>query len=470
MDVPGCTMSGLISHIRSGHARLAAYRFVTPYRKIFVQNGEGKSWPRWRDTWRAGLAYFHGLLRPGRRKNLHGIAVSMGISEDRMERFVRESPWEYEALQEHLIVSIPEEIRDSRAALVIDDFGIVKQGSHSVGVQRQYSGTLGKVGNCQVAVDLVYASPGGRRNADQRTWPLGIQLYLPESWTEDEERRAEVDIPDDVVFRTKPVIAQEMIEAVLSKGVEHSFVVSDAGYGDNGDFRRWLRTRNEAYVLGVNPDHIYAIDPSTEVVPLRGGRRSGGKFRYPEGLRPRSAKELARDVEEWTEVEWSEGTKGSLKGHFHRILVRVTTDTVRRRMATDEVGWLLLERRGKELKSYICWGMDDESLEGLVGRAHLRWVVEHFHREAKQMLGLDRFEGRTWRGWHHHVSMVMLAYSFLSKMRAESAEEALPSLRSTAVQLVQEVITQELIREHGLKRTKAHDIATTMRRGFTDWL
>jgi SRSO17 transposase len=459
-------------HLRLEHSRLAAHRFVAPLRDVFTRSREGKSWPRWHDTGSMAIAYFLALLRPGKRKNMHGIGVRMGLSEDKVERFIRDSPWEHEALQDHLITHVPETIRSPRAAFVIDDFGIVKQGRHSVGVDRQYSGTMGKVGNCQVAVNLVYASPGQRRNADQRTWPLGIRLYLPKEWTEDEERRTEVGVPDGVSFRTKPEIALEMMDRVLSHGLEHLFIVGDAGYGDSSAFRKALRERGEPYVLGVNPGNIRVIDPTVPIAPLKGSAVNAARLevgRYPEGVRAASAAEMADGVVEWTKVRWSQGTKGALTGRFHRVLVRVTTDWVEDRKATDEVAWLLLERRDDELKAYVCWGMDDATLKELVARAHLRWVVEQFHKEAKQLLGMDRFEGRSWRGWNHHISMVLLAYAFLSMLRAEGTTGPLPSLRATVVAVVQEALIQDLMRKHRLKRHQASTIATTVRRGYTDW-
>lgn len=148
--------------------------------------------------------YLEGLLSPGRRKSMQCIAARVGASEDQVEQFIRESPWEYEQLQDHLVKAMPDSIRDTRGAFIVDDVGIVKQGTHSVGVHRQYSGALGKIGNCQVAVNLTYASPGETRNADQFTYPLGMQLYLPLAWAEDEERREECEVPEEIAFRVVP--------------------------------------------------------------------------------------------------------------------------------------------------------------------------------------------------------------------------------------------------------------------------
>lgn len=455
------------------HKRLVARRFFGRQKDVFIKRGDGTSWPRWQNTLRSGRAYYEGLLRPGRRKNMESISARMNIDNDRLERFIRESPWEYEALQEHLVANIPECILDSKAVILVDDVGLIKQGKHSVGVQRQYSGALGKVGNCQVGVDAVYVAPGKKRNADQRTWPLGMRLYLPEKWADDRVRRTETNVPDDVVFKTKPQIALEMIDKIRAHKVEHKAIVADAGYGDSSDFRKELRDHEETYVLGVTPSSLRVIDPSVPLTPpgSSAGRGRRRKFTtYPEGTIVQSPAVIADGVKEWTIIKWSEGTKGVLSGEFYRTKVRVTEDAVNLRHATDEIAWLLLERRKDELKAHLCWGLDDSSLEELVGLAHLRWPIEQFHKEAKQLLGLDRFEGRSWKGWHHHVTMVLLAYAFLSLLRAQNSQEVkLPSLRTTARAVVQESATQTLMREHKLKRPEAAPIATTMIRGYTDW-
>ena len=456
---------------RIGHKELDKHRFLARFKDVFTTREDGKSWPRWRDTWRVADAYYRGLFRPGKRKNMYGIAVRMGLNDDQVERFVRESPWDHEALQDHLAENIPESIRSPKAALVVDDFGLLKQGSHSVGVQRQYTGTAGKVANCQLAVDLVYVAPGEERNADQRTWPLATEIYLPKKWTEDEARREEVGVPEDVVFRTKPEIAYDLIDRALEHGMEHRAVVADAGYGDDSKFRKKLRDKKEPYILGVTPSEPRMVDASVSVVPP--GPCKVGRARkyptFPEGTSVHSPKELAKEVEEWMTVEWSEGTKGTLSGEFHRARVRVTKGATHLRWVTDEVAWLLLENRTDGLKACLCWGLDDDSLEELVGLAHLRWPVEHFHKEAKQLLGLDDFEGRTWRAWYHHVTMVLLAYAFISMPRADEPEGPLPSLRKTVIIIVQEMLTQMLMEKHGFERSVAYAVATDVRRGFTDW-
>lgn len=460
-------------HRLTAHRRLDAHRFLSAFRDAFTRRQDGSSWPRWRDTWRAATRYFQGVLRSGRRKTMRGIARRMEIPHERVEQFIRESPWRYEALQDHLVENVPEDLRSPRAALVLDDVGLVKQGRRSVGVHRQYCGATGKVDNCQVAVDLVHVVPGDPRNGDQVTWPLGMRLYLPEAWTEDPTRREAVGIPDDVVFQTKPEIALDLIDRARTAGVEHACIVGDPGYGDSAELRRRLREWEEPYVLGVTPSRLRVVDASVPVEePQRTGRPGAPRKRatHLEGTRRESPRQMADRVQEWVRVEWSEGSRGTLSGLFHRERVRVVEGDAERRYVTDEEAWILLERRLHELKAYLCWGLDEASLEELVELAHLQWTIEHFHRDAKQELALDDFEGRTWKGWHHHVSMVLLAYAFIATLRArERAAGSLPPFGQVVRALVHEAGTQLLMDKHGFNRRRASAIAADMLRGFTEW-
>jgi len=190
--------------------------FLRQFEGDLTRRPDGSSWARRDDTYRTAAHYLEGLLTPGPRKSMRNLAKRADIDKDRVERFIRDSPWEPEAVQDHLRRHIPKAVLDPKGVFVIDDFGIAKQGRHSVGVSRQYSGTLGKTGNCQVAVNLTYAAPGSRkRNADQRTWPLGVELYLPQRWVESEEfaeLREEVHLPEGIKFRTKHEIARGLLE------------------------------------------------------------------------------------------------------------------------------------------------------------------------------------------------------------------------------------------------------------------
>ena len=219
---------------RMQDAKLAIRRFLGPMRAAFTTRPDGSSWARAANTWQVARAYVEGLVRPGSHKTLRGIGKRMDVHEDRIRRFITQSPWNHHALQEHLNDNIPDSIASREAMLIFDDVDFRKKGNHSVGVSRQYAGSIGKVDNCQVAVDLVSAVPGEARNADQVTWPLGMELYLPRSWIEEEsyaELREEVGLPEDAEFQTKPGIALELIERARSASCSSRVCGS----------RRWLR-------------------------------------------------------------------------------------------------------------------------------------------------------------------------------------------------------------------------------------
>ncbi len=457
--------------------------FTKEYQNVFTTGSDGKSWPGWKETWLAASKYNQALLAPAKKKSMQRIARRADIPEDRIEQFIRESPWEYERLQIHLNTGIPAAIRSPHGAFIVDEVGLTKQGRHGVGVQRQYNGAQGKIGNCQVAVDLVYAVPGERRNADQKTWPLGMEIYLPESWTEDRERREEAGIPGNVVFKTKPRIALELIDRALDQGLMPAFATADCGYGDSGEFREHLRGRHVPYVPAVSPEDIRVVDASVNVIVPGNGTAHRTRETFPGYTAVESAGDIAGRTKEWKTVTWSGGTKGKMRGEFVSSMVRIVDNTAKRHVS-DEVCRLLLERiedrsGTAELKAYLCWGMDGASLRQLVRSAHIRWAIERFHRDAKQLLGLDSFEGRSWKGWHHHISMVLLAFAFLSLLRAEAqpgSGDRLPSLRTIARAVVLEVATQELMAERSrLKRkykresTRVQYEAEFMLRRFSDW-
>lgn len=458
------------ARVRVRAPKLAARRFVTPVRDVFTSRHDGSSWSKAGHTLAVTPRYLEGLVLPGKGKHMRGLAKRVELPEDRVHRFISQSPWSHQELQDHLCRNIPKSIQDASACLVIDEVGVVKDGTHSVGVHRQYSGAAGKVENCQVAVDLVYAVQGKRRNADQKTWPLAMELYLPEAWANDADRRQEVGVPDAVVFRTKPAMALDMIGKARQAGVEYACVLADAVYGDPNDFRQQLREWGSAYALGVTPSKHRVIPADT---PLEPAGRSGLQGqppkheRYPARVKRRSPLDIAKGVKEWVEVSWSKGVKGPLKGLFRAERVRVVAGSSRRH-ATDEVVWLLLEKRGREIKAWFCWGVDDSSIEGLVSLAHFRWVIEQFHRDAKQELGVDQFEGRTWKGWNHHISMVLLAYAFIATLRAEQDGSTRLPFRQVVRALVYEIATQAA-QEEGLDRATAKRVGTRMVRKLTEW-
>jgi SRSO17 transposase len=271
------------------------------------------------------------------------------------------------------------------AALIFDDTGFAKQGQASVGVQRQYSGTLGKVGNCQVTVNCHYA---------ERTfaWPVATRLYLPREWAADADRRRKAHVPEGVTFQTKAEIALALLDQARQWGVPHACVTADADYGDNPNFLRGLEQRRERYVVAVRGDFRLAL---TRHGPAQ----------------PAAAVVAARPAAAWRTVRWRQGSRGELRSRA--VLVRgwrVLADGRRR------VGWLIGERQGSGTEVHYWWSNwppGRVTLARLLEYAHRRHWVERFHEEAKELLGWDQYQGRLWTGFHRNSVLVMLAYSFL---------------------------------------------------------
>jgi SRSO17 transposase len=294
-------------------------------------------------------------------------------------------------------------------AWVVDDTGFPKQGAHSVGVERQYSGTLGKTGNCQIAVSVHHVGEQG--NA-----PLGWRLYLPESWANDAERRTEAGIPEEIVFRKKWELALEIIDQIRAWGLPDQVVLADAGYGDGTEFREELEKRGLAYAVGVTPQVGVWLQPPKLIVPeaKRMGRPPSA-VRYG-NQRPILAEEAARQGKGWKKIRWREGTKGWLESRFWATWAQPSHRYQDGRPPGKQV-WLLVEWPESEdapTKYYLCDLPAPYTLRRLVRLVKCRWKIEQDYHQLKEELGLDHFEGRHWQGWHHHVTMVMLAHAFLT--------------------------------------------------------
>ena len=475
------------------HNQLAARRFIQQFKAAFTTRSDGSSWPKFDRTWRHAEQYFRGLLRPGRRKTITGLATRMNADQERLERFVRESPWEHEQVEEHLRETVPEPAQGPGAALIVDGMGIPKKGDHSVGVYQQWCGATGKLDNCQVTVNCTLARPGDHRNADQVTWPLGMRLYLPKKWTGEDEsiyddqhdredyarRRGEAALPADVGYQPKYGIAADQIEAAIEAGIDHACVIADTNYGMRSRFRKRLRELDEPYLLEIETGRPYVVPEDSDV--LEPGKTPGPgaprKHRtVPEEIDPETAADIADRLEAtaWTEITWNEGTKKPLSGSFYRERIHVISNAHNRRV-DDETGWILLQRdHGPDddvLKAWVCWGLDDASLEDLVGWAHLRWTIEQFHKQIKQLLGADEFQGRTWRGFHHHLAVVMLAHAFIADQRLETGDAygGFDSFEAVARQLVRVAAIHRLMDEHGFDRETAEEVGVDMLRGFSEW-
>ena len=409
----------------------AGLKQLSGFFKQFSHHWDG--WSRSNETKHAARSYLMGIILPGKRKNMSGTSRRIRLDLNVIQQFLTDSPWDPIEVMKNVIRTISSKIASEKGVIIVDDTGQEKKGRKSPGVNRQYSGTLGKIGNCQIAVGCCYSVPGVDRNADAVYFQTGMQLYVPEKWFEDKQRCKEAGIPDSLKFQTKPEISLGLINRILEQKVPHRAITADTAYGTNGNFRRALREQEEPYVVAVTPSDISIVPEETPVIlaeiKSENDASQQNAMKFPKGVRSKTADVVAMEISDvdWEVVEWSEGTKGKLSAQFTRMRVRVAKDG----KPTDETGWVLFEKtKDGELKVYMCWGLDDASLKELVGIAHIRWTIEQCFKQMKGELGLDKFEGRKWKGWHHHAAMVMLAFCYLMLMRVGEAlpGEKLPTL------------------------------------------
>jgi SRSO17 transposase len=375
-------------------------------------------------------AYVTGLCLPGERKSIEPMAARVDPRHVRarhqsMHHFVAAAPWDPAAVLRvaREWVLAPMVRHGAVAAWIVDDTGFPKKGQHSVGVARQYCGVLGKQDNCQVAVSLSVAN-------EAVSLPVAYQLYLPENWASDHRRRRAAGVPDHVMFQPKWQIALEQIRTVQAEGVPRAPVVADAGYGDTTAFRDALTAAGLAYVVGVKKETT-AWPPGEAPRPPK---RWKGRGRPPTHVRrtathtPQSLKQLAvaLPTTAWRTVTWREGTRGAMRSRFARLRVRPAhRDEERTQPRAEE--WLLIEwpRADAEPTKYWLSTLPATTpLADLVGLAKLRWRIERDYQELKDELGLDHFEGRGWRGFHHHGALCIAAYAFLAAERARVSPPA----------------------------------------------
>jgi len=382
-------------------------------------------------------AYCAGLLLPGERKSVEPMAARLAPDNVRrmhqsLHHLVADAPWSDAAILEQVrsyaVSAMKRE--DPLLAWIVDDTGFPKKGSHSVGVARQYCGQVGKQENCRVAVSLSVAT-------NSASVPVAFRLYLPEVWAKDDERRKQAGIPDAVQFQTKPEIALEQIRQAVKDEVTPAPVLADAAYGNDGGFRAGLEELKLQYVVGVQSSTT-VWPPGTGPLPAK---LWSGQGRPPSLLRrdgqhaPLSVKELALCLtdEDFHMVNWSPGTKGKLRSRFAAIRVRPAHRDYWRQTAHKEL-WLLIEwpKAEKEPTKYWLANLPLQiSLKSLVLLAKLRWRIERDYEELKQELGLGHYEGRGWRGFHHHATLCIAAYGFLMAERCLFS----PSARAGHVRL-----------------------------------
>jgi SRSO17 transposase len=337
---------------------------------------------------RALERYLTGLLTEHPNKNCDTLAqVVPGTSEQRLQGLLTAMVWDHDDLNRQRVRSLLNLPSEGDAALIFDDTGFAKQGFSSVGVQRPYSGTLGKVGNCQVSVNCHYA---------ERTiaWPVATRLYLPKEWAANSERRTTAHVPKDVTFQTKPEIALDLLDLANELGVRHACLVADADYGDNPNFLAGLEQRRERYVVAIRCDFEVTLGRGAACAVQRADAVVAGQ-----------------PLRAWRQLRWREGSKGWLTGQFVAVRCwRVRPDGRR------QVGWLIGEQTlttPSQRKYYWSNFGPRTGLAELAEYAHRRHWVEQYHEEAKGLLGWDQYQGRLWQGFHRHAVAVMLAYSFL---------------------------------------------------------
>jgi SRSO17 transposase len=372
-----------------------------------TQRSEQRKW---------GGVYLRGLMLDGKRKSIEPMAARLADGDEQcLQQFVNQSPWDERVVRANLARRMCAELEPD--VWVIDDTGFVKKGRWSVGVARQYSGTLGRVDNCQVGVSISAAS-------DEASCPINWRIFIPDEWDADAERRARAHVPDDVRHRAKWRLALDMIDEAQAWGVEPEVVATDAGYGDITAFRRGLTERGIDYVVQVKAGtsaYETAVAPAR---PAWSGRGRPPTARYRQA--PSSLKALAREAGKRaaTGITWREGSRGRMHSRFVALRVRPANIDLRRAAhATDrelEACWLLAEWPSDADAPTDYWLSTlpaDTPLRELVRLAKARWRIEHDYRELKDALGLDHFEGRSYRGWHHHVTLVSVAHAFLTLER-----------------------------------------------------
>lgn len=370
-------------------------------------------------------AYCEGLVLPGDRKSVEPMAARVDPLHVRsrhqsMHHFVADSPWRDEDVirvaREWALESM--ETQGSLEAWIVDDTGFPKKGSHSVGVAHQYCGALGKTANSQCAVSVSLAN----RVASV---PAAFRLYLPEGWATDMERREKVGVPESVTFKTKWQIALDLIDHLVEEGVQKAAILADAGYGDATPFREGLTERGFRYAVGIcSRITVWTSGTGPRLPGSKPGKRGrpATRLKHDEDHQPQSVQEVAKSlpVEAWSQVAWAEGARGKLHSRFAALRVRVASRDHKRREPREEE-WLLIEWPEEEpepTKYWLSTEPEEIELTALVAKTKLRWRVERDYQELKDEIGLDHFEGRGWRGFHHHASLCIATYAFIVAERA----------------------------------------------------
>ena len=373
--------------------------------------------------------YCTGLMLPLSRKSVEPMAARIdplhaSAKHQSLHHFVAKAQWsDPELLLRVAQWVVPQMNFSAGGWWIIDDTGFPKKGRHSVGVARQYCGVLGKQDNCQVAVSVTLACNEG-------SLPVAWQLYLPHVWAEDDARRAKAGIPRDIEFATKPQIALQQIRELLSQGAPRHCVLADAGYGIDYAFRQGLTDQGLSYVVGITsavvvwPPGVQPLPPK----PYSGMGRPPVMPRRTAKRQPVSVKTLALGLPDsaFHNISWREGTNERLTGRFAALRVRCAGGNVGKARLLPEQ-WLLIEwpaDQAEPEKYYLSTLPETTALNDLVYAAHMRWRIERDYQDLKQDLGLGHYEGRGWRGFHHHATLSIAAYGFLMAQRLKAGNNA----------------------------------------------
>jgi SRSO17 transposase len=378
--------------------------------------------------------YCKGLLLPGERKSIEPMASRLNphnvqATRQSLHHFVAKAPWSDQALLDHVRQQVLPAMQKHGpvVAWIVDDTGFPKKGSHSVGVTRQYCGQVGKQENCRIAVSLSVA-----------TWdaslPIAYGLYLPKDWAEDAERREKAEVPEQVEFQTKPEIALDQIRAAAAAQVARGVVLADAAYGINTEFRQGLTQLELQYVVGVQSS-LTVWEPGKQPLPAKPRGKTGRPPRLLQRAadhQPVSVKQLAMSLPStaFKDITWREGMERKLRSRFAAVRVRPAhRDYEKAEPHAEE--WLMIEWPHGEpepTKYWLSTLPPNTPLKALVKMGKHRWIIERDYQELKQELGLGHFEGRNWRGFHHHATLCIAAYGFLVAERNRFSHLPAPAI------------------------------------------
>ena len=360
--------------------------------------------------------YVQGLLLDGQRKSVQPMAERIaGADEQGLNQFLNQSPWEVSEIQRRLARRLADDGAEP-IYWVLDETSFPKAGEHSVGVARQYCGALGKIANCQVAVSLHWSQ-------SEVSYPISWRLFLPTGWIQDDARRQAARIPTEVVHRTKQALAVELIDQAREWSLPVGLILADSAYGNDFDFRAALRERALGYAVAVEPNTVVWLEEPAVPLPVATGRR-GRPQRHPRlaDLPPvHSLLAVAQNLPSsaWRTITWRIGTKGAQQSRFALAKTWAAHGWRKSEHPPRPPEWLLIQwpkDAAAPCDYWMLWHPESDtapSLRSAVHAARGRWKVEQDYRELKDELGLDHFEGRGWMGWHHHVTLVSLAFCFL---------------------------------------------------------